>query len=200
MVLLAIGIGLIGCKKDDSNSDNNNNSTAITSTTTDYFKATIGGTTVNFTAAPDLGWSSFDNFTTYTANIYQSITNTTNFGGVQVGIMDISDAAGGSTKQRFEAFFAPGLRSIRTLNEANGIEIQYGDGTKNYSSAGYSGTATNQAGSSITITEMVPITSGFSNYVKVKFTFNCKLYPVDGSGSPVLELTNGEAVLDYAMY
>jgi hypothetical protein len=72
------------------------------------------------------------------------------------------------------------------------IVIYYTDNSgKQYSSVG------SQSGSSANVATVTPVTASVYNSdpgLKIKLTFNCKLYPLDGIGS-VITVTNTEATV-----
>ena len=90
----------------------------------------------------------------------------------------------------FNAFFPVSAYSY-SPNAANGVEFQYWIGGTMWSTS--LGTA-DQTGSAFTVTERVTGTVLGYSQVKIKTTFNCKIY--DGSGNSKT-VTGGTMIVDF---
>ncbi|MDN5287521.1 MAG: hypothetical protein JWR38_3795 [Mucilaginibacter sp.] len=99
-----------------------------------------------------------------------------------------------SKSAAFNSFIKTGLWNFRNefpADDQKFVSITYTDKDGNlYSSS--KGTQT--SGVNIISTTSIPPQSGMEESLKIKLTFSCKLYPVEGTGNP-LTLTNVEATV-----
>lgn len=92
---------------------------------------------------------------------------------------------------RLAAFFSP--QSVPfSPQAANGTSIDFTDGSGGYWSTNYG--SMDQTGSSLVINERAVSVINGEKYIKVRFTFNCKLYSPLGTMKP---LTGGTAVMGF---
>jgi hypothetical protein len=185
------------CKKDSKNSSNTPNQTY-------YIKGTLNGQALNWQVPADES--------TYVVGSSSSLSN--NQGDISGGITALVSASAGFQPQLgiefktfnkgenddattvFNNFVNTGNWAFaNTLNYAVGtksIVIYYTDNSGNqYSSIG------SQSGSSFNVVTVTPVTGSVYNSdpgLKIKLTFNCKLYPVSGTGSAIT-ITNTEATV-----
>ncbi len=190
----------VSCKKDSPVTDNGQ--TTITSTY--YFKGALNGQAVTWQAEIDgspgfyVGYSSV--LSRYQGDVSGGLTGLLSAKGVlkpQLGIefrtfminnsQDITAYFNGYVNTGAWAYavnnnYTPGTKALA---------IYYTDKAgKSYSSIG------SQTGSSSNVMAVtrVPPRPGSNESLKIKLTFNCTLYPADGTGSN-LPLTNAEATV-----
>jgi hypothetical protein len=102
---------------------------------------------------------------------------------IEVGKGEIVMQGWGPSDATFKAFFNPGSYSYSTT-WLNGVYIMMEIGGVEYSTLNPG----SQAGSTFTITDRLEFTGGLYS-VKVKITFNCKLYNASGGVKTVTEGT-----------
>jgi hypothetical protein len=185
------------CKKDSKNSSNTPNQTY-------YVKGTLNGQAWNWQVPAD--------GSTYVVGSSSSLGNYQ--GTISGGITALVSASAGFQPQLGIEFktFNKGEDDdattvfnnfVNTGNWAFASTLNYTVGTKSIvvyytDNAGnqYSSTGS-QSGSSFNVVTVTPVTGSVYNSdsgLKIKVTFNCKLYPVSGTGSAIT-ITNTEATV-----
>ena len=184
------------CKKDGGGKSN-------TITATYYFKGTLNGQA--------LTWQATNDMTGYYTGSAGMLTN--DQGVITGGLTALLSASTGLKPQLgiefrtfqvntsqdiptyFNGFVTTGAWAFAANADypagAKAIAIYYTDASgKQYSSVG------SQTGNSSNVAAVTPIPAqlGSNESLKIKVTFGCTLYPVDGTGSN-LSLTGGEATV-----
>jgi hypothetical protein len=186
------------CKKDSAKNDNTNTTNAEY-----YFKGTLNGTALN--------WQVNDALNTWVEGSSATLSN--DQGNISGGITALISAGNGFQPQfgiEFKTYNKPAADDyttvfsgfVKTGSWAYSTNASYAVGTKaiviyyldasgkEYTSVG------GQSGSTANVITITPIAAslGRNDAQKIKLTFNCTLYPADGTGA-ALNLTNAEATV-----
>jgi len=201
LFILCVAIAA-GCKKKSSStpaasSNPTGGTAALSLSTPGSLTATIGGASVSYAEN-----STYEGIFSSNKNLnppspstavysygLSNISTSADVFGVSKGTLTYTGSSI-ADQTTFNAFFPISACSY-SPNAANGIEFQYWIGATLWSTS--LGTA-DQTGSAFTVTDRVTGTVLGYSQVKIKATFNCKIY--DGSGNSKT-VTGGTMIVDF---